>query len=165
MGRPGFGLSLVVFTTLVGGALIVGALPNYVEIHGRSPQEWIPRELRAISAAEDQLRERDLDANGVLDYGDLAALDSASLLERTLASGTKHGYTFEVRPGADRRFVWWAVARPIVADGEHGAVFFMNQRGAVWRISTDHPSARADLGATDGDPPIGVQKVPEKPSR
>ncbi len=156
MTRPGFGLSSVLAATAFAVVAVLLALPNLFAIHSRADQDWVPRALLAIAEAQTTFREEDKDGDKVLAYGDLAALASCSLVEPVLGSGTKHGYTFEVRAGKDPRFVWWAVARPVVVDAQHSAVFFACQRNEVYRIAADHPAAKQKPDPERGEPPIGV---------
>lgn len=73
--------------------------------------------LRALARAQEAFREQDLDRDGQPDYGTLAELAGAGLLEPDLASGLREGYRFELATAeVDGEPRWMAVAGPMVED-------------------------------------------------
>jgi len=104
------------------------------------------RSLKTIVIAESDFREGDKDRNGALDYGTLAQLGEAGLIDAELASGRKDGYLFAAAPSTSTsEFLWFAVANPEVP-GVTGDRYFMTNHAAVIFYTTAAPFA---LNTTD----------------
>ncbi|MBL4844982.1 MAG: hypothetical protein JKY65_05620 [Planctomycetes bacterium] len=111
----------------------------------RGPAAYVPKAgneaaavgaLKAIMNAQTLFREGDKDQDNELDYAsNLAALGKTKLIDSTLASGTKQGYTFEVCRGekdsGSHQFLWMATASP--AKPGTGAYFATNHQGVVFQ--------------------------------
>ena len=70
--------------------------------------------LRRIATAEATFREGDKDGDGKHDYGTLAELSSATLVDEILGSGAGRGYTFVAVPSTkDPERAWLATASPV----------------------------------------------------
>lgn len=152
--RPGFLLAVLAGT----GVAVWLAWPSKLIVH-RPEQDgevFVPNELITIAGAESMFRERGLAPRNELEYGSLAQLASATLVDPALGTGTKHGYTFRVEPGDPRAFIWWALARPIAADADHSSVYFANETGKIWKL----PASDSRLpDPKTGDPPPGALPV------
>jgi hypothetical protein len=109
--------------------------------------------LRTINTAQSLFREGDKDMNGTLDYASTLQMlqTSGNLIDRTLAKGTKSGYTFRVLPpnpaDRDMNFTWSVVAEP-VRPGETGDRYFYIDESGVIRFE-------AGKTATSCSTPIG----------
>lgn len=86
--------------------------------------------LEELAAAQALLR-KVTDGDGVVEYGTLADLHAAGLIDADLADGRAHGHVFVVRPSAARpEFAWIGTATP--EQGGPGApTFVVNQEGLV----------------------------------
>lgn len=124
------GLALMVLCGLlaVGAAVVVSGLRGAKQ-HGYEVAAI--GALKTIHSSQEFFRQRDRDGR----YGDLRELGDAGLVDGVLASGTKQGYQFAVRPSAtnpDR--LWAATASPAVTgrDGSGERYFFINQTGGIY---------------------------------
>jgi hypothetical protein len=112
------------------------------------------RALYTIADAQSIFREGDKDGNGALDYGTLAQLGKARLIDAALASGTKDGYLFEAGPSTSTsEYLWFAVANPEVP-GVTGERYFATNYSAIIFYSTSAPIA---LNTTDCLIPTTIQ--------
>jgi hypothetical protein len=93
--------------------------------------------LKTIATAESVFREGDKDGNGALDYGTLAQLGEARLIDAELASGTKDGYLFAAGPSASTsEFLWFAVANPEVPTVTGDRYFETNHAAVIFATTT-----------------------------
>jgi hypothetical protein len=112
----------------------------------REHEQSAKRALWTIAEAQSIFREGDKDGNGVLDYGTLAQLGAARLIDPELASGTKDGYVFAAGPSTSTsEYLWFAVANPEVP-GVTGDRSFATNYSAVIFYST---TAQIALNTTD----------------
>jgi hypothetical protein len=91
--------------------------------------------LKTICTSQSIFREGDKDDDGTFNYGDLAALGKANLIDSVLGSGKKQGYVFECHPSTDkekREFCWWATASPQEPGKTGERYFFTNQAGVIY---------------------------------
>ncbi|MGE0710168.1 MAG: hypothetical protein AB7N76_07505 [Planctomycetota bacterium] len=87
--------------------------------------------LKTIASAQALFREGDREVDGILDYGTLAELGAASLIDSTLASGQREGYRFRAGPGSQPLYAWWAIAEPIhPCPGLRS--FYVDQGGVIY---------------------------------
>lgn len=127
---------------------IVASLPNFIEARGGGIERYAVGALRTLSSAQTLFRELDREQDGTLDYGTLAELSSATLIDRVLGSGTKMGYRFEVRVSptspesrwmavanpAPRPFSWRETLRsPFAPPAPGPCSFVVNQRGTIFQ--------------------------------
>jgi hypothetical protein len=88
--------------------------------------------LKALITAQSLFREGDKDGDGNFDYGSLAELSDAQLVDAALGSGTQWGYVFQVDPAPETaEFLWMAVANP-TADTDGARSFCVNHEGLVF---------------------------------
>jgi hypothetical protein len=130
----------------VACAVIMVALENLRVRRKYGNESSAIHSLRTIATAESLFREGDKDGNGALDYGTLAQLGEARLIDGELASGTKDGYLFAAGPSTSTsEFLWFAVANPEVPDltgdryfvTNHAAVIFYTTSGSLALNTTD----------------------------
>lgn len=89
--------------------------------------------LEAITTAESLFREKDADRNGALDYGDLARLTKAGLVDTCVGTGTYNGYLFRVGASTSTsEFLWFAVANPEEPGVTGDRAFCVNQSGELF---------------------------------
>lgn len=113
--------------------------------------------LKTIMTAQVLFREGDKDGNRELDYAaDLEQLARVNLIDRTLASGVKNGYRFEVRRSSKNpEFEWIATATP-VEPGQSGRRHFVINHAGVIYVSTDAPfTPNDDCAIPPGATPLG----------
>lgn len=115
---------------LVAGLVIV-AWPQERSIGPIRCEHRAIGQLRTLVTAQSLFRVGDKEDDHIFDYATLAELGSQDLIDGVLASGTKHGYTFQAAPGlCQPELRWMAVANP--ADTSWGGrSFCVNQRGVV----------------------------------
>jgi hypothetical protein len=125
---------VVVFGCCVLSAIPAAiAIPNLIHARKHANETAAIGALKTITIAESVFREGDKDANGKLDFGSLAALEKAQLVDSVLGAGTKQGYFFEAQPSTTTpEFLWWAVARPQVPGSSGDRVFYTNQEGVIY---------------------------------
>ncbi len=79
------------------------------------------------------------------------------LIDSVLGSGTKQGYFFQVEPGTDTEFFWWAVAHPTKPGTTGDRVFFTNQKGVIFYLPYDDPHANDLPDPKTCDPPANAK--------
>ncbi len=110
---------------------------------GQASAERAVAALEEIAAAQSVLR-KDTDGDGVVEYGTLADLQAAGLLEGDLARGRLDGYVLEVRPSPTRpEFAWIATATPEPGSPPGAPTFVVNHEGLVHAL-------RGPLALDDG---------------
>lgn len=92
--------------------------------------------LLALAAAQERFRTSDADRDGLADFGTLAELGQAELIDGVLAAGTKQGYAFALRVSASAPTArYLATAVPVNQDT--GTLSFaMTQDGLVFSSPT-----------------------------
>lgn len=98
----------------VGVLLTVALLPNHHGPTRAGSEAQAITSLRALSAAQLEFRDDDLDRDGVHDDAtSLAELRQAGLIDDALASGLRRGYAFTLRAGPHGDLPRWiTVASP-----------------------------------------------------
>lgn len=113
--------------------------------------------LKTLATCQAIFREGDKDQNNELDYGTLAQLAKAQLVDNVLGTGKKQGYVFECKPGKESpEFLWWATATPEKPGETGNRYFFMNQAGVIYY--SDKPFASIDTKkctVPEGAKPLG----------
>jgi hypothetical protein len=135
------------------------AIPNLTQARKHGNEATAIGALKTIGVCEAIFREGDKDQNGKLDYGTLAQLNQTRLVDSVLGSGTKQGYHFQVQPGTDTEFYWWAVAHPAVPGTTGDRVFFTNQKGVIYYLMHDDPHANDLPDPKTCDPPSSALPV------
>jgi hypothetical protein len=126
---------VIVWGVAVGvvGALSWVAFGNLREVNKNGNETGAISALGEISEAQSLFREGDLERDGNLDYGTLAELGAAGLIDATLASGSRGGYLFEASHSpTTSEFLWYAVARPEELGVTGDRLFGANQQGNVF---------------------------------
>lgn len=150
--RPIFRCVVLLFLAAVVVAI---AIPSYSGLHHHrhDPGTAAIGALKTIGTSQSLFREQDKDGDDTLDYGTLAELSSASLVDAVLGSGTKQGYLFASGPGtAEPEFLWWATATPTAETrSADPRTFFANHEGLIWYTTTGQAApitsgARAPAG-------------------
>lgn len=141
---PAAGFSFLVGCVAVAGVLVVAGIGTIALTTRASENRGEERAARAIESmrtlrqAQIKFREQDLDQDGVKDFGTLAELGMAGLIDADLASGIKDGYRFEVGPSQvspDRDYM--AVANPF-AMGRNERSYVANQKGTLYVFFNQH---------------------------
>ena len=146
---------IVVASVCLLGCCVIGvvaaiAIPNLIEARKGSNEAAAIGAMRTITTAQELHREGDKDRNGKLDYArSLRTLEEERLIDGVLGSGTKQGYTFEVRQADDDH--WSATATPAQPGKSGDRSFFVDESGLI-RFRTEPRGARA----TAQDQPIGT---------
>jgi hypothetical protein len=112
--------------------------------------------LQAIKLAEARFHFRASPQKPVSDYGTLAQLSQAALIDDVLGSGTKAGYLFQAAPSVSTSdFLWFAVANPLVPTTTGDRYFCTNQTGILYYTTAGSFS----LNTTDCQIPANAQPV------
>ena len=98
----------------------------------RRNEERAIEALGELARAQQRFREGDLDQDGAGDFGTLAELGAAGLIEAELATGELAGYAFALRVSADfPDLCWIATATPARPGASGERSFTINFEGAV----------------------------------
>jgi type IV pilus assembly protein PilA len=121
---------------LVFGLVAAVAVPNLVEARKNGNETRAIGALGRIAAAQAIFREGDKEGDGNLDYGTLAELGEAGLIDAVLATGMKDGYLFESAYGATTsEFIWFAVASPVEPGHTGDRYWAINHEGVPYYTS------------------------------
>jgi hypothetical protein len=118
--------------------------------------------LGELRDAQMLFRENDAEGDGILDYGTLAELGEAGLIDVELAAGRRGPYIFGCIPGAKPEFLWYATAtftpEEAPAEGEEAPAlrhFFTNYGGGAW--ARQEPFG--DIDPETCEPPADAERV------
>lgn len=110
--------------------------------------------LKKIAAAQVQFRAKDLDKDGIQDYGTLKELIKAKLLTQREVS--KGGFVFCEPATSDPKNRWRAVAQTL--HPMQGRAFFLNQNGTVY-FADDELYLKARVNRKTGEIPTKTQTM------
>jgi len=134
--------------------LITITVPNMLDARKYASEAAAVGDLRAIHAAEEIFRTRDLEADGLRDYGTLDELVDARLLTEGFRTRShRGGYRFEAEAS---EFHYSVVARPTVPGTSGDKVYYLDETGVI-RFTAD--GTRPDASS----PPIGGRARDEAP--
>ncbi|MBX3466385.1 MAG: hypothetical protein KF878_05735 [Planctomycetes bacterium] len=147
------------WTRAPGDAQAGEALRNLREARLHGNEAAAIGALKTINTAQVVFREGDKDGNGELDYGTLAQLAHARLIDEALGSGTKQGYRFEALPSPTTpEFLWMATATP-VEPGRTGTRHFVTNHSGVIYYSTRAPfTLNPDCKIPEHATPVGREE-------
>jgi hypothetical protein len=127
--RPRFWLWVVVGLALL--MLVAVLLPNHPAPRYQSAAPI--GALKTINSSQTLFREGDKEGDGTLDYGTLAELNDAALIDSALGSGRKDGYVFQVRPSPHTpELLWMAIANPEEPGVTGDRYYVTNQAGIIY---------------------------------
>lgn len=116
----------------LGGCCLFAAfaIPNVIEARKASGEAREIGALRTLTTAQALCREGDKDRNGTFDYAvSLENLGRVGLIDKVLATGTKHGYRFMILEASAK--TWSATTTPLEAGKSGDRSFFVDETGVI----------------------------------
>ena len=152
----GFTLIELMIVITILAVIMAIAIPNLVAARKSANEAAAIGHLKTISAAQTLFREADKDANGEFDFGTLAQLSAANLVDANLGSGKRTGYVYQTGASSvSATFLWFAAANPAAPGTTGDRYFCTNQRGQIFYTT----SASITPNYTTCDTPPNMQLV------
>ena len=150
--RRGFTLIELLIVIAVIAILAAIALPNLLQSRIAANESSAVGSLRTINGAEATYRTRNPQ------YGNRAALLGANLIDPSLGSGSKSGYTIEVVPDATTPKTSYLAKAVPTSPGTSGVrQFFTDESGVLYADSDG--TATLPAGSTHGAGSTGFTQV------
>lgn len=130
--RVSCGVQVFALVALSGVTAAV-LIPHLNEARVTPNSELARSDMRDLISAQSLFREGDKEGDENLDYGTLAELSQAGLIDDMLGSGSKWSYLFQVAPSRTTpEFLWFAVAAPEEPTVTGDYYFCTNHEGVVF---------------------------------
>jgi type II secretory pathway pseudopilin PulG len=131
------GCGLIVLAIPIMGIIAAIAIPTLLASRLKANETAAIATLRMVNSAQQQFRYTDADGNNRQDYAaTISALTEKDLIPPALASGTKSGYIFSIRRGADPQNQWRCTANPLKPGTSGRRYFFIDETGVI-RFETE----------------------------
>lgn len=129
----GFTLIELMIVVAIIAVLAGIALPNLIEARKQANETAAIGALKSIAGAQAIFREGDKDDDGEKDYGTMAELSVANVLDQVLTTGTRSGFLFQVAPANNGGgALFYAYANPQLLNGSADRSFVSNQSGVIY---------------------------------
>lgn len=146
-------IELMIVMAIVAIIAAIG-IPNLLSSRKAANESGAMASLKAIHNSQVIFYERDPDLNNQKDFGSLAQLQAADLLDDVLGNGVKQGYDFRTQPSTTTpTAVWWADAQPSVPGSTGNRYFALNQSGVILYATTVPISVDTVTGVLTGGTP------------
>lgn len=137
-------IELIVVLSILA-AIAVLAIPGLLSSRKSSNETSAIATLRLIATSQTAFREADKEGDGESDYGTLAELAQANLIDDAVGSGSRAGYVFDLARSATRPDTLWIVlASPVVPGSTGDKWFAVNHGGVVFYTSGPAPTYDAN---------------------
>jgi prepilin-type N-terminal cleavage/methylation domain-containing protein len=131
--RRGFTLIELMIVLVLVAVITAIAIPNLISARKSSNEVAAIGCLKTIANAQQLYRESDKELDGEFDFGTLAELSNTAMVDGTLGSGNRAGYTFATGPGSvNTSFLWFALANPRLPLSTGDRYFCTNNRGQIF---------------------------------
>jgi prepilin-type N-terminal cleavage/methylation domain-containing protein len=135
--QSGFTLIELMIVIAIIAIIAAIAIPNLLEARKSANESAAISSLRTLVTTQQLFRDSDRDGDGLADFAQnftaLAASANGSLIDSTLASGTKQGYSFAMSVPTGN-LSWSCVATPV--SNKTGTRRFFADESGVIRFST-----------------------------
>jgi len=148
-------LEVLVVVTILAIVMII-SIPSMIAAKKHANEGAAVAALKVIQSEQTFYREKDLDQNGLNDYGTLNQLSTAGVLDAILGTGSKQGYRFQAGPSTiTSENLWFALANPAIPGSTGDRYFMTNHTGVIYFTSGVAPA----LNTTDCKMPAGSTPV------
>jgi len=145
--QSGFTLIELMIVIAIIAIIAAIAIPNLLEARKSANESAAISSLRTLVTTQQLFRDSDRDGDGLADFAEsLTALqNNGNLIDSTLASGNKQGYTFAMTAGASN-LSWSCTAIP-VSNKTGTRRFFADESGVIrFSVSATPSASSSPLG-------------------
>jgi prepilin-type N-terminal cleavage/methylation domain-containing protein len=139
--QRGFTLIELMIVIAIIAIIAAIAIPNLIEARKSGNEAAAIGALKAISSAQAIFQQKDSEGDNTLDYGSLAELSTATLVDPVLGAATKQGYSFAV---TNAEFTWSGTCSPVSPGTSGDRYFYMDQSGVIRSSSSGVASSTSN---------------------
>jgi type IV pilus assembly protein PilA len=134
--RRGFTLIELIIVVAIIAVIAAIAIPGLVAARKSANEGAALGAVKTLANCQHIFRESDKDGDNNPDFGSLAELSNASMVDGILGSGKKAGYLFDTNQGSkEPTALYFIVASPESPLSSGDRYFCSNQRGGIYYTS------------------------------